>query len=170
MAYTINLYPSSDISGNNRHSASNGSTLFSMINETEDDSGTTYIYSTLSNNQTVTNSSSFNCSANTNEKPSGKIKVRNITVNTFWLLDTTTRNMTISSRTATLTPSVSFENGEYINGTSATRTTDDDTNYTEFNSIFSNLSIIDKTFNSIDDLNAKLQIYTSGRYSATSNN
>ena len=67
---TINLYPSGDISLN--HSVSTGDTGWNMISDVTDDSGTTNIYHTLSTS-TTTKTSQFNCSANTNEKPTGKI-------------------------------------------------------------------------------------------------
>ena len=61
---------------------------------------------------------------------------------------------------------ISFENENYIDGTSSTRTSDDNDNYYNFESSFSNLPIINKVFNTVDDLNAKLQIYTSGSFTS----
>ena len=145
---TINLYPSGDISLN--HSVSTGDAGWNMISDVTDDSGTTNIYHTLSTS-TTTKTSQFNCSANTDEKPTGKIKVKSVKVSTYWLLDTANGTASsVQSRTATCTPSVSFENENYYN----------------FESSFSNLPIINKVFNTVDDLNAKLQIYTSGSFTS----
>ena len=161
---TINLYPSGDISLN--HSVSTGDAGWNMISDVTDDSGTTNIYHTLSTS-TTTKTSQFNCSANTDEKPTGKIKVKSVKVSTYWLLNTANGTASsIQSRTATCTPSVSFENENYIDGTSSTRTSDDNENYYNFESSFSNLPIINKVFNTVDDLNAKLQIYTSGSFTS----
>lgn len=161
MAYTINLYPSGDISF--RHVSSSGSTGYNMINESEPDGGSTYIEQELTtSNSTVT--SQFNCAAASNDssRPTGKIRVRSVKVETYW----GSMGQNVNTVSGTLTTSVGFGSGNYT----AARTTDtrnstsSTANYTLTTSEFSNLSVVGQTFENIDALNAKLQLSTAGRY------
>ena len=100
---TINLYPSSDI--NVVHTKSSGNSGFSLINDTTDDSGSTNISQTLTSSSS-TQTSTFNCAANTSDNPpTGKIKVKSISVETYWRVF---KNDDASGVTGTLTAGVSF--------------------------------------------------------------
>jgi len=158
MAYTINLYPSSDVSL--EHTASSGNVGYALINEAEPDSGTTYIYQTLSSsNATVT--SEFSCAPSSEDNPpTGKIKLKSITVETYW---TSYGNNYADSVTGTLTPSVSFGGGSYTAGTEETKTSKT-ANYTLLTSTFSDLPEEGTVYESIDELNAQLRLVTRGRY------
>lgn len=161
MAYTINLYPTSDISLG--HTAGSGSTGYNMVNESETDGDSTYIQHSLSSSNS-TETSRFNCAAATNDssKPSGKIKVRSIKVETYW----GSGGQNVDTISGTLTTSVAFGDGSYTNASStATRNSTSSTvSYTLTTSTFTNLSIVGTVYESIDDLEAKLQLSTSGRY------
>ena len=156
---TINLYPSSDI--NVAHSKSSGNSGFSLINDTTDDNGSTSIYQSLSADS-ATQTSTFNCSANTSDNPpAGKIKVKSVSIETYWRINA---NQDVSSVTGKLTAGVSFgDSSQYTDGNSTTSTTSS-SNYTKKTDAISGLSIIDTTFNSINDLNAKLRLRTTGIY------
>lgn len=159
MAYTINLYPTSDISF--RHESRSGSTGYNMINESEPDEGSTYIQQNLSNsNSTVT--SQFNCAAATEDssRPTGKIKVRSIKVETYW----GSVGQNVMSVTGTLTTSVAFGDGSYTAASSTDTRNSTTISYTLTNSEFNNLSIVGNIYENIDALEAKLQLSTNGRY------
>lgn len=160
MATTVILKPSSNISANHS-SSSNNRSQYTMIYDVPDDSGSTNIYQDLSGSQS-TKTSQFGCSADTNAKPTGKIIVRNIYMETYWNLY---GNNYVSSINGTLTPAVSFENSEYISGQSEQKTASSN-NYTLLTTQFNNLSIVNKIFNSIDNLNAKIQLTTTGNYTS----
>lgn len=162
MAYTINLYPTSDISF--RHESSRGNTGYNMINETEPDEGTTYIQQELTgNNATVI--SQFNCAAATEDpsRPIGKIKVRSVKVETYW----GSVGQNVRSVTGTLTTSVAFGDGSYTAASSTDTRNSTTISYTLTNSTFNNLSIVGTVFENIDALEAKLQLSTSGRYTSS---
>lgn len=160
MAYTINLYPTSDISF--RHESNSGSTGYNMINETEPDEGTTYIEQELSNsNSTVT--SQFNCAASEDSsRPTGKIKVRSVKVETYW----GSVGQNVRSVTGTLTTSVAFGDGSYTDASSTDTRNSTSISYTLTNSTFNGLSIVGNVYENIDALEVKLQLSTSGRYTA----
>lgn len=160
MAYTINFYPTSDISLN--HDAKSGSTGYNMINEDQPDGSSTYISQILSTfNSTKT--SRFNCAVSSNDasKPAGKIKIRSVKVVTYWTTVTSANSVN-----GTLTPSVALGNGSYTSGmgTSKTNTSENYNTATETN--ISNLPEVGEVYENIDALNLKLQISTSGRYTS----
>lgn len=161
MAYTINLYPTSDISFS--HDASTGYTGYNMINESEPDGGSSYIQHSLTTSN-ATETSQFNCSAPTNDanRPAGKIKVRSIKVETYW----GSYGQNVSTVSGTLTTSVAFGNGTYTdaNTTDTRNTVTTNTTYTLTTSEFSNLSIVGNVYENIDAIEAKLQLSTRGRY------
>ena len=160
MAYTINLYPYGDISRG--HSASQGNTGYSLINEVSTDNGSTYIYQTLSASN-ATQTSQFNCreSSSDSSVPTGKIKIRSVSVEVVW----TTEGENINSITGTLTPSVAFGSGSYTAGSQNTKTSTSGS-YTMTTSTVSNLPEAGNVYDNISDLSAKLQLVTNGRYTS----
>ena len=158
MAHTITLYPYSDV--NLRHDPSRGSTGYNLINEASTDTGTTYIYQTLSgSNASLT--SQFNCSESSSDSsvPTGKIKIRSVTVEVVW----TTVGENINSITGSLTPGVAFGSGSYTTGTQSTKTNTSE-NYTTTTTTISNLPEEGNVYDNISYLNTKLQLVTTGRY------
>lgn len=153
--YTINLYPSSDITVN--HAASSGNNRYSMINDETDDSGTTYIEQELStsNSSAV---SSFGCKPNSSDIGSiQKIKIKNVSIVTVW----TTVGSNINSINGTLTNAVSLGDESFISGTPKSKT-NTSANYTSAQDTISS-SLINNILN-INDLTGKIQLTTSGRY------
>lgn len=159
MAYTINLYPISDITL--EHGTTTGSTGYNMINESEPDEGSTYIEHALSTSNS-TKTSQFNCAAVTNDssRPTGKIKVRSIKVETYW----GSVGQNINSISGTLTTSVAFGNGSYTDASSIDTRNSTSISYTLTTSTFNDLSIVGNVYENIDALEAKLQLSTNGRY------
>ena len=154
---TINLYPSSDITVN--HTASIGDTRYSMINDETDDNGTTYIQQSLStsNSSAV---SSFECKPNSSDISSiQKIKIKNVSIVTVWGAS----GSNINSINATLTNAVSLGNESFISGTQKSITSPSQ-NYTSAEDTIAS-SLINNILN-INDLTAKIQLTTSGRYTA----
>lgn len=155
--HTINLYPSSDITVN--HTASSGNTRYSMINDETDDNGTTYIQQSLtsSNSSAV---SSFECKPNSSDISSiQKIKIKNVSIVTVWGAS----GSNINSINATLTNSVSLGDESFISGTQKSITSPSQ-NYTSVQDTIAS-SLINNILN-INDLTAKIQLTTSGRYIA----
>lgn len=155
--HTINLYPSSDITVN--HTASSGNTRYSMINDETDDNGTTYIQQSLtsSNSSAV---SSFECKPNSSDISSiQKIKIKNVSIVTVWGAS----GSNIKSINATLTNAVSLGNESFISGTQKSITSASQ-NYTSVQDTIAS-SLINNILN-INDLTAKIQLTTSGRYTA----
>lgn len=155
--HTINLYPSSDITVN--HTASSGNTRYSMINDETDDNGTTYIQQSLtsSNSSAV---SSFECKPNSSDISSiQKIKIKNVSIVTVWGAS----GSNIKSINATLTNAVSLGNESFISGTQKSITSASQ-NYTSGEDTIAS-SLINNILN-INDLTAKIQLTTSGRYTA----
>lgn len=155
--HTINLYPSSDITVN--HTASSGNTRYSMINDETDDNGTTYIQQSLtsSNSSAV---SSFECKPNSSDISSiQKIKIKNVSIVTVWGAS----GSNIKSINATLTNTVSLGNESFISGTQKSITSSSQ-NYTSAQDTITS-SLINNILN-INDLTAKIQLTTSGRYTA----
>ena len=155
--HTINLYPSSDITVN--HTASIGDTRYSMINDETDDNGTTYIQQSLStsNSSAV---SSFECKPNSSDISSiQKIKIKNVSIVTVWGAS----GSNINSINATLTNAVSLGNESFISGTQKSITSPSQ-NYTSAEDTITS-SLINNILN-INDLTAKIQLTTSGRYTA----
>ena len=155
--HTINLYPSSDITVN--HTASSGNTRYSMINDETDDNGTTYIQQSLtsSNSSAV---SSFECKPNSSDISSiQKIKIKNVSIVTVWGAS----GSNINSVNATLTNAVSLGNESFISGTQKSITSASQ-NYTSAQDTIAS-SLINNILN-INDLTAKIQLTTSGRYTA----
>lgn len=153
--HTINLYPSSDITVN--HTASSGNTRYSMINDETDDNGTTYIQQSLStsNSSAV---SSFECKPNSSDISSiQKIKIKNVSIVTVWGAS----GANIKSINATLTNAVSLGNESFISGTQKSITSASQ-NYTSAQDTIAS-SLINNILN-INDLTAKIQLTTSGRY------
>lgn len=153
--HTINLYPSSDITVN--HTASSGDTRYSMINDETDDNGTTYIQQSLStsNSSAV---SSFECKPNSSDISSiQKIKIKNVSIVTVWGAS----GSNINSINATLTNAVSLGNESFISGTQKSITSPSK-NYTSAEDTIAS-SLINNILN-INDLTAKIQLTTSGRY------
>ena len=153
--HTINLYPSSDITVN--HTASSGNTRYSMINDETDDNGTTYIQQSLStsNSSAV---SSFECKPNSSDISSiQKIKIKNVSIVTVWGAS----GSNINSINATLTNAVSLGNESFISGTQKSITSPS-RNYTSAEDTIAS-SLINNILN-INDLTAKIQLTTSGRY------
>lgn len=153
--HTINLYPSSDITVN--HTASSGNTRYSMINDETDDNGTTYIQQSLStsNSSAV---SSFECKPNSSDISSiQKIKIKNVSIVTVWGAS----GSNIKSINATLTNSVSLGDESFISGTKKSITSASQ-NYTSVQDTIAS-SLINNILN-INDLTAKIQLTTSGRY------
>ena len=153
--HTINLYPSSDITVN--HTASSGNTRYSMINDETDDNGTTYIQQSLStsNSSAV---SSFECKPNSSDISSiQKIKIKNVSIVTVWGAS----GANIKSINATLTNSVSLGDESFISGTQKSITSPSQ-NYTSAEDTIAS-SLINNILN-INDLTAKIQLTTSGRY------
>lgn len=153
--HTINLYPSSDITVN--HTASSGDTRYSMINDETDDNGTTYIQQSLStsNNSVV---SSFECKPNSYDISSiQKIKIKNVSIVTVWCAS----GSNINSINATLTNAVSLGNESFISGTQKSITSPSQNYISAEDTIAS--SLINNILN-INDLTAKIQLTTSGRY------
>ena len=154
-AHTINLYPSSDITVN--HTASSGNTRYSMINDETDDNGTTYIQQSLksSNSSAV---SSFECKPNSSDISSiQKIKIKNVSIVTVWGAS----GSNINSINATLTNAVSLGDESFISGTQKSITSTSQ-NYTSAQDTIAS-SLINNILN-INDLTAKIQLTTSGRY------
>lgn len=153
--HTINLYPSSDITVN--HTASSGNTRYSMINDETDDNGTTYIQQSLkSSNSSAT--SSFECKPNSSDISSiQKIKIKNVSIATVWGAS----GSNIKSINATLTNAVSLGNESFISGTQKSITSSSQ-NYTSAQDTITS-SLINNILN-INDLTAKIQLTTSGRY------
>ena len=155
--HTINLYPSSDITVN--HTASSGNTRYSMINDETDDNGTTYIQQSLtsSNSSAV---SSFECKPNSSDISSiQKIKIKNVSIVTVW----GSSGLHIKSINATLTNSVSLGDESFISGTQKSITSPSQ-NYTSAQDTIAS-SLINNILN-INDLTAKIQLTTSGRYTS----
>ena len=155
--HTINLYPSSDITVN--HTASSGNTRYSMINDETDDNGTTYIQQSLtsSNSSAV---SSFECKPNSSDISSiQKIKIKNVSIVTVWGAS----GSNINSINATLTNAVSLGDESFISGTQKS-ITNPSQNYTSVQDTIAS-SLINNILN-INDLTAKIQLTTSGRYTA----
>lgn len=155
--HTINLYPSSDITVN--HTASSGNTRYSMINDETDDNGTTYIQQSLtsSNSSAV---SSFECKPNSSDISSiQKIKIKNVSIATVWGAS----GSNIKSINATLTNAVSLGDESFISGTQKSITSASQ-NYTSVQDTIAS-SLINNILN-INDLTAKIQLTTSGRYTA----
>lgn len=155
--HTINLYPSSDITVN--HTASSGNTRYSMINDETDDNGTTYIQQSLtsSNSSAV---SSFECKPNSSDISSiQKIKIKNVSIVTVWGAS----GSNIKSINATLTNAVSLGDESFISGTQKSITSPSQ-NYTSVEDTITS-SLINNILN-INDLTAKIQLTTSGRYTA----
>ena len=153
--HTINLYPSSDITVN--HTASSGDTRYSMINDETDDNGTTYIQQSLStsNSSAV---SSFECKPNSSDISSiQKIKIKNVSIVTVWGAS----GSNINSINATLTNAVSLGNESFISGTQKSITSPSKNYISAEDTIAS--SLINNILN-INDLTAKIQLTTSGRY------
>lgn len=153
--HTINLYPSSDITVN--HTASSGNTRYSMINDETDDNGTTYIQQSLtsSNSSAV---SSFECKPNSSDISSiQKIKIKNVSIVTVWGAS----GSNIKSINATLTNAVSLGNESFISGTQKSITSPSQNYISAEDTIAS--SLINNILN-INDLTAKIQLTTSGRY------
>ena len=153
--HTINLYPSSDITVN--HTASSGDTRYSMINDETDDNGTTYIQQSLStsNSSAV---SSFECKPNSSDISSiQKIKIKNVSIVTVWGAS----GSNINSINATLTNAVSLGNESFISGTQKSITSPSK-NYISAEDTMPS-SLINNILN-INDLTAKIQLTTSGRY------
>ena len=153
--HTINLYPSSDITVN--HTASSGDTRYSMINDETDDNGTTYIQQSLStsNSSAV---SSFECKPNSSDISSiQKIKIKNVSIVTVWGAS----GSNINSINATLTNAVSLGNESFISGTQKS-ITNPLRNYISAEDTIAS-SLINNILN-INDLTAKIQLTTSGRY------
>lgn len=153
--HTINLYPSSDITVN--HTASSGNTRYSMINDETDDNGTTYIQQSLtsSNSSAV---SSFECKPNSSDISSiQKIKIKNVSIVTVWGAS----GSNINSINATLTNAVSLGDESFISGTQKSITSASQ-NYTSAEDTIES-SLINNILN-INDLTAKIQLTTSGRY------
>ena len=155
--HTINLYPSSDITVN--HTASSGDTRYSMINDETDDNGTTYIQQSLStsNNSVV---SSFECKPISYDISSiQKIKIKNVSIVTVW----GALGSNINSINATLTNAVSLGNESFISGTQKSITRPSQNYISAEDTIPS--SLINNILN-INDLTAKIQLTTSGRYTS----
>lgn len=155
--HTINLYPSSDITVN--HTASSGNTRYSMINDETDDNGTTYIQQSLtsSNSSAV---SSFECKPNSSDISSiQKIKIKNVSIVTVWGAS----GSNINSINATLTNAVSLGDESFISGTQKSITSPLQNYISAEDTIAS--SLINNILN-INDLTAKIQLTTSGRYTA----
>lgn len=155
--HTINLYPSSDITVN--HTASSGNTRYSMINDETDDNGTTYIQQSLtsSNSSAV---SSFECKPNSSDISSiQKIKIKNVSIVTVWGAS----GSNIKSINTTLTNAVSLGDESFISGTQKSITSASQ-NYTSAEDTITS-SLINNILN-INDLTAKIQLTTSGRYTA----
>ena len=153
--HTINLYPSSDITVN--HTASSGDTRYSMINDETDDNGTTHIQQSLStsNSSAV---SSFECKPNSSDISSiQKIKIKNVSIVTVWGAS----GSNINSINATLTNAVSLGNESFISGTQKSITSPSKNYISAEDTIAS--SLINNILN-INDLTAKIQLTTSGRY------
>lgn len=153
--HTINLYPSSDITVN--HTASSGNTRYSMINDETDDNGTTYIQQSLtsSNSSAV---SSFECKPNSSDISSiQKIKIKNVSIVTVWGAS----GSNIKSINATLTNAVSLGDESFISGTQKSITSPSQNYISAEDTIVS--SLINNILN-INDLTAKIQLTTSGRY------
>ena len=153
--HTINLYPSSDITVN--HTASSGDTRYSMINDETDDNGTTHIQQSLStsNSSAV---SSFECKPNSSDISSiQKIKIKNVSIVTVWGAS----GSNINSINATLTNAVSLGNESFISGTQKSITRPSQNYISAEDTIAS--SLINNILN-INDLTAKIQLTTSGRY------
>lgn len=155
--HTINLYPSSDITVN--HTASSGNTRYSMINDETDDNGTTYIQQSLtsSNSSAV---SSFECKPNSSDISSiKKIKIKNVSIVTVWGAS----GSNINSINASLTNAVSLGDESFISGAKKTITSASQ-NYTSAEDAIAS-SLINNILN-INDLTAKIQLTTNGRYTA----
>lgn len=155
--HAINLYPSSDITVN--HTASSGNTRYSMINDETDDNGTTYIQQSLasSNSSAV---SSFECKPNSSDISSiQKIKIKNVSIVTVWGAS----GSNINSINALLTNAVSLGDESFISGTQKSITSASQ-NYTSVQDTIAS-SLINNILN-INDLTAKIQLTTSGRYKA----
>lgn len=155
--HTINLYPSSDITVN--HTALSGNTRYSMINDETDDNGTTYIQQSLtsSNSSAV---SSFECKPNSSDISSiQKIKIKNVSIVTVWGAS----GSNINSINATLTNAVSLGDESFISGTQKS-ITNPSQNYKSVQDTIAS-SLINNILN-INDLTAKIQLTTSGRYKA----
>lgn len=153
--HTINLYPSSDITVN--HTASSGNTRYSMINDETDDNGTTYIQQSLtsSNSSAV---SSFECKPNSSDISSiQKIKIKNVSIVTVWGAS----GSNIKSINATLTNAVSLGDESFISGTQKSITSPSQNYISAEDTIAS--SLINNILN-FNDLTAKIQLTTSGRY------
>lgn len=153
--HTINLYPSSDITVN--HTASSGDTRYSMINDETDDNGTTYIQQSLSSSNSSA-VSSFECKPNSSDISSiQKIKIKNVSIVTVWGAS----GLHIKSINATLTNSVSLGDESFIFGTQKSITSPSQNYISDEDTIAS--SLINNILN-INDLTAKIQLTTSGRY------
>lgn len=153
--HTINLYPSSDITVN--HTASSGDTRYSMINDETDDNGTTYIQQSLSSSNSSA-VSSFECKPNSSDISSiQKIKIKNVSIVTVWGAS----GLHIKSINATLTNAVSLGDESFIFGTQKSITSASQNYISAEDTIAS--SLINNILN-INDLTAKIQLTTSGRY------
>ena len=159
--HTIILYPSSDISTG--HTPTSGSNCFNMINDKTDDSGSSAITHTLSSSSS-TRTSTFNCKASSDDNPpTGKIKVKSIKIETYWNL----YGSNIQTITGSLIHGTAFnDNTNYINSNTSTITSSSNS-YTLKTDNISDSTVINQIFQSLDNLNAKLQLSTTGNYTTS---
>lgn len=157
MAKSIILYPAKDVSF--AHSASSGENGYVLINDVTSDDGTSYIYQTLTkSNSNVT--STFKCD---NTDKTGKIYITGISslVRSAYAMSNVPY---IKSPVTKL--SVSIHGGNSVSGSNNTVT---DT-YTTFTDTYQNVSGLNTIYQSIDDANVVIDVYTSGSYSTIQQN
>ncbi len=155
MAKSIILYPTNDVSF--EHSASSGSSGYVLINDVTSDDGTSYIYHELTTRDSNI-TSTFKCD---NTDITGKIYITGIS--SLIRSSYTTNRANINSPVSSV--SVSIHGGNFVNGSNNTVTED----YTTFTDTYQNVSGLNTIYQSIEDANIVIGVYTSGSYTATSN-
>jgi hypothetical protein len=153
MAKSIILYPTNDISFS--HSASSGSSGYVLIYDVTSDDGTSYIYHNLTTSDSNI-TSTFKCD---NTNITGKIYITGISslIRSSYTANTANINSPVS-RT-----SVSIHGGNFVNGSDNTVTG----SYTTFTDTYQNVSGLNTIYQSIDDANIVIGVYTSGSYTST---
>lgn len=151
MAKSIILYPAKDVSF--AHSASSGENGYVLINDVTSDDGTSYIYQTLTKSASNV-TSTFKCD---NTDKTGKIYITGISslIRSVYTTDRSIANSPISKA------SVSIHGGDFVSGSNKTVTN----NYTTFTDTYQNVSGLNTIYQSIDDANVVIGVYTSGSYS-----
>lgn len=156
---TINLLPTSDVSGN--HSCSSGSSRYLMIDDPvgSPDGNSSYIYCTVTATGDGSSSQSANNSATSVFKFSGdspytnkKVYITSITSHTYSALDSTN-----NSRSGNIRNSLSINGGTLVQSSQQSISS---TSYSDKTYTFSNVSGYNQTYSSFANANIQLTHYS----------